>query len=326
MAADAPDAATSETPPDETPVTLIGADDALSDLARAKVNLFLHVRGRRPDGRHTLESLAVFPDIGDVLAAERSPIRSLSLEGPFAVQLGAGDENLVLRATEALGAAVGLADGVALRLDKRLPVASGIGGGSADAAAALRLLMRLWGRAPDDAGLRALALALGADVPVCLSSAPAMMAGVGEALTPAPPFPAFWLVLANPLAAVSTAAVFGALTRRDNPPGDRPPARFADLGALVAWLARQRNDLETPARALAPVISRVLSALRWAPECRLARMSGSGATCFAIVADQAAALAMAQRLRAAEPGWWVAPARVRAWSGMALEEGWTAPR
>ncbi len=312
-----------EAAPDDAPPP---SDDALSEHARAKINLFLHVRGRRPDGRHTLESLAVFPDVGDVLSAERSPIRSLSLDGPFAAELGAGGDNLVLRATEALGAAVGLADGVALRLDKRLPVASGIGGGSADAAATLRLLMRLWGRAPDDAGLRALALSLGADVPVCLSSAPALMGGVGETLSPAPPFPAFWLVLANPLVPLSTAAVFGALERRDNPPADRPPARFADTGALVAWLARRRNDLEAPARALAPVVSRVLSALRWAPESRLARMSGSGATCFAIVADQAAALALAARLRAAEPGWWIAPAQVRAWSGMAPEEDWTTAR
>lgn len=305
---------------------LLECGEGLSEPARAKINLFLHVRGRRPDGRHTLESLAVFPDIGDVLSAERSPIRSLSLDGPFAAELGGGGDNLVLRATEALGAALGLDDGVALRLDKRLPVASGIGGGSADAAAALRLLMRLWGRAPDDAGLRALALSLGADVPVCLSSAPALMGGVGETLIPAPPFPAFWLVLANPLAQLSTAAVFGALERRDNPPADRAPALFADTGALVAWLARQRNDLEAPARALTPVVSKVLGALRWAPECRLARMSGSGATCFAIVEDQAAALALSARLRAAEPGWWVAPARVRAWRGMAPDEDWTAAR
>ncbi len=311
---------------DDAPAASACADEALSELARAKINLFLHVRGRRPDGRHTLESLAVFPDIGDVLSAERSPIRSLSLDGPFAAQLGGGADNLVMRATEALGAAVGMGEGVALSLDKRLPVASGIGGGSADAAAALRLLMRLWGRAPDAPGLRALALALGADVPVCLSSAPALMEGVGEALTPAPPFPAFWLVLVNPLMPLSTAAVFGALERRANPPGDRLPARFVDIGGMVAWLARQRNDLEAPARACAPVVSAVLGALRWAPECRLARMSGSGATCFGIVEDQAAALALAARLRAAEPGWWVAPARVKDWSGMAPEEDWTAAR
>ncbi|SDZ73082.1 4-(cytidine 5'-diphospho)-2-C-methyl-D-erythritol kinase [Rubrimonas cliftonensis] len=293
------------------------AADPLTDLARAKVNLFLHVRGRRPDGRHTLESLAVFPQIGDVLTAERSPIRSLSLDGPFAMELGGGEDNLVMRATEALAAATGIGAGVSLRLDKRLPVASGIGGGSADAGAALRLLMRLWGRAPDAATLGRLALDLGADVPVCLASAPAMMRGAGEALSPAPLMPGFWLVLANPLRQLSTGAVFGALERRDNPPGPAAPARFASLGDLVAWLARQRNDLEAPARDRLPAVASVLGALRWAPDCLLARMSGSGATCFGVFATQAQATAAAARIRDAEPGWWTAPAPVAAWEGAA---------
>jgi 4-diphosphocytidyl-2-C-methyl-D-erythritol kinase len=290
--------------------------EPLEELARAKVNLFLHVRGRRPDGRHTLESLAVFPEIGDLLTAERSPIRSLSLDGPFALQLGTGEDNLVIRAVERLGAAVEAPTGVALRLDKRLPVSSGIGGGSADAAAALRLAMRLWGRSPDAQTLAALALGLGADVPACLSSAPALMAGQGEILRPAPPFPAFWLVLANPLRAVSTAEVFAGLERRANPPGDAAPARFDDLGLLVAWLSRQRNDLEAPARVIAPVIGAVLGALRWTEGCLLARMSGSGATCFGLFATERQALAAAVAVGAANPGWWVAPARVAAWDGM----------
>jgi 4-diphosphocytidyl-2-C-methyl-D-erythritol kinase len=194
-------------------------------------------------------------------------------------------------------------------------VASGIGGGSADAAAALRLCMRLWGKAPPAEALHALALRLGADVPVCLASAPAIMAGVGEALTPAPAFPAFWMVLANPMRRISTAEAFAGLKRRDNPPGPAAPVAFAALGDLVAWLSRQRNDLEPPARAIAPAVAKVLSALRWSPDCRLARMSGSGATCFGIFATQAQALAAADGIRAAEPGWWTAAAPVAAWSG-----------
>ncbi len=296
---------------------------SLTEFARAKVNLFLHVRGRRPDGRHTLESFAVFPEIGDLLEAERSPILSLSLDGPFALSLGADEDNLVLRAVEALAYALpeatsgAVPGGAALRLEKRLPVASGIGGGSADAGAALRLLMRLWGRAPEGAALDALALGLGADVPVCLASAPAMMRGVGEQLSAAPAFPEFHLVLVNPLRAVSTAEVFAGLERRDNPPADRAPAAFADAGALAAWLARQRNDLERPARAVAPVIGAVLGALRWSPDCLLARMSGSGATCFGVFASGRTARAAAEAIRRAEPGWWTAAGRVKAHEGAA---------
>jgi 4-diphosphocytidyl-2-C-methyl-D-erythritol kinase len=296
------------------------ADEPLTDLARAKVNLFLHVRGRRPDGRHTLESLAVFPETGDVLHVERSPIRTLALDGPFAIDLGSGADNLVIRALEALAAATAQRAGAALRLEKRLPVASGIGGGSADAAATLRLLLRLWGRTPDAAALDRLALGLGADVPVCLASAPALMGGIGERLAPAPPFPAFWVVLVNPMRPLSTAEVFGALGRRDNPPGPRPPARFRAVGDLVAWLARQRNDLEEPARRLAPLIGAVLGALRWSPDCRLARMSGSGATCFGVYETEGQALGAAAAIGVREPGWWVAPARVKAWSGQIVEE------
>ena len=284
----------------------------LVELARAKVNLFLHVRGRRPDGRHTLESLAVFPEIGDVLHAEPAAARSLTLSGPFAAGLGSGEDNLVVRALEALAAETGTGQGAALHLDKRLPVASGIGGGSADAAAALRLAIRLWGVSPTPERLTAVALGLGADVPVCVGSRPAMMGGIGEALEAAPALPGFWIVLVNPLHALSTAAVFGALERRSNPPGAAAPAGFADLGALVAWLACQRNDLEAPARALMPVIGSVLGALRWQPACRLARMSGSGATCFGLFETESDAMAAADAIRRAEPGWWVAPAAVRA--------------
>lgn len=287
---------------------------ALTALARAKVNLFLHVRGRRPDGRHMLESLAVFPALGDELSIEPASGRSLSLGGPFATGLGAGEDNLVMRAVQALAVHVGTTRGAALHLDKRLPVASGIGGGSSDAAAALRLACTLWGLAPDPAGLAALALGLGADVPVCLASTPALMSGIGERLSPAPAFPGFWLVLLNPLRPLSTAAVFAALEQRHNPPGPEAPAAFPDLDAFVDWLARQRNDLAAPATALMPSIGEGLAALMAQPGCRLARMSGSGATCFGLFETESTALDAAAALRRKCPGWWSAPGRVDRWN------------
>ncbi|MDT8342886.1 MAG: 4-(cytidine 5'-diphospho)-2-C-methyl-D-erythritol kinase [Thermohalobaculum sp.] len=278
----------------------------MTEAAPAKVNLFLHLRGQRADGYHLLESLAVFPAIGDVLAAEPGPGLSLAIDGPFAAALPAGGDNLVLRAAAALAAATGVKrPGAALRLVKSLPVASGIGGGSSDAAATLRLLARHWGVAVPEG----LALQLGADVPVCLRAPRAtLMAGVGERLAPAPALPGFWMVLVNPLRAVETRAVFGATARKDLPPGPAAPAGgLAGFDALVDWLGAQRNDLEPAARLLCPAIGEVLAALSDAP---LARMSGSGATCFALHHDAATALPQAARIRAAAPGWWVAAAPV----------------
>jgi 4-diphosphocytidyl-2-C-methyl-D-erythritol kinase len=272
------------------------------ELARAKVNLVLHVTGRRPDGYHLLDSLVAFPELGDRLEAEPAAGLSLTLAGPFAGALGAGADNAVLRAAAFLRPA---GRGAALRLAKALPVAAGLGGGSADAAAALRLLARLWGVAPPAA---AQALALGADVPVCLAAQPARMRGIGERLDPVA-LPPFWIVLANPGVPLATAAVFAALRARDNPPMPDPP-RFADAAALVAWLGERRNDLEAPARALAPAVGMVLAALASRPGCALARMSGSGATCFGLFAGGVPARAAADALRAAEPGWWVAAAPV----------------
>ena len=279
---------------------------AASEFAPAKVNLYLHVRGRREDGYHLLDSLAVFPRTGDRLWAEPGPGLSLSVSGPFADALGAGPDNLVLRAAEALARRRPGAARAALHLEKILPVASGIGGGSSDAGAALRLLSRLWGcPVPED-----LALALGADVPVCLAARPARMEGAGERLSPAPRLPGCWMVLANPGVAVPTGRVFAALDCRENPPGPPPPATgFDAVAPLVDWLRTQRNDLEGPAVACCPAIGDVLEALSDAP---LARMSGSGATCFALWPGEAEALAQADRLRRARPGWWVAAAPVPA--------------
>lgn len=287
-------------------------DASSTEIARAKINLFLHVRGVRAEGYHTLESFAVFPSVGDHLEAEPAGALSLAIDGPFGGALSSGADNLVIGAANALAARLDGAQGAALRLVKSLPIASGIGGGSADAAAALRLLSRLWG---GEADLDEIAFSLGADAPVCLAQAPAMMGGVGERLAPAPAFPKFWLVLANPLTPLSTGQVFSALERKENPAGPRAPLAFRDLDHLVSWLAVQRNDLEAPARGLRPVIGRVLSAFVWDKTCLLARMSGSGATCFGIFKTEVDALRAADRLRGAEPGWWIAAAPVDAWDG-----------
>lgn len=273
-----------------------------AEVAPAKVNLALHVTGRRADGYHLLDSLVAFPALGDRLEAEAADGLSLSLAGPFALGLGSGEDNLVLRAAALLRPP---GRGAALRLTKTLPIAAGLGGGSADAAAALRLLGRLWDvsePAPREA------LALGADVPVCLRCRPARMRGVGEALTPFA-LPPFWITLVNPGVPVATGAVFAGLASRDNAPMPDPPA-FPDACAFFAWLAQRRNDLEPPARRLAPAIDAALSALAAQPGCALARMSGSGATCFGLFAREAPALAAADALRRAEPAWWVAAAPV----------------
>ncbi len=282
------------------------ATGVLSEFAPAKVNLFLHVRGRRSDGYHLLESLAVFPALGDVLEAEPAEGLSLTMDGPFGQGLGTGADNLVLRAATGLAAH----HGAALRLHKNLPIASGIGGGSSDAAATLRLLSRLWAcEIPDG-----LAIRLGADVPVCLRAPdPCLMAGVGEHVQTAPRLPRCWMVLVNPLVQVSTGAVFAGLACREMPPGPAlPDGGFSGFDAFADWLAGQRNDLQAPAAALCPPIDDVLQALADAPFCR---MSGSGATCFALFRDHAGADALAERLRTARPEWWTAVAEMPAHTG-----------
>jgi 4-diphosphocytidyl-2-C-methyl-D-erythritol kinase len=274
----------------------------LQESARAKVNLFLHVTGRRADGYHVLDSLAVFPAVGDVLTAVRAADFSLTVTGPFAPALAAETDNLVLRAARALAALGHVRDAAALTLVKNLPVASGIGGGSADAAATLRLLGRLW-RAPcAGADLMALALRLGADVPACVLGEAVRMGGVGEQLAPAPTLPDFGMLLVHPGQNVRTPEVFH---RRQGPfsPPARLPERWADARAMAADLALLHNDLEEAARGLCPAIAEVLAALRATPGCLLARMSGSGATCFGLFVDAAAAQTAAATLR--HTGWWV---------------------
>ncbi|UFN51439.1 4-(cytidine 5'-diphospho)-2-C-methyl-D-erythritol kinase [Roseomonas sp. OT10] len=261
------------------------------------MNLFLHVTGQRPDGYHELDSLVVFAAAGDRLRATAADGLGLTLGGPEAGALAAEPDNLVLRAARSLAREAGIAPAAALHLDKRLPVASGIGGGSADAAAALRLLARFWGVAPASGGL---ALSLGADVPACLASAPLRMAGIGERLSPAPTLPSCGLVLANPRRPLSTPAVFRARAPGFSSPADLP-AGWDSAAALAETLRACRNDLEAAAISLCPEVGQVLAALAALPGCLLARMSGSGATCFGLFASPAEAEAAAMRLPA---GWW----------------------
>jgi len=275
-----------------------GRTDILTEAAPAKVNLYLRVVGRRADGYHLLDSLAVFAGIGDVLRLEPAEGLGLTLSGPEAGALAAEPDNLVLRAARALAEAAGVATGATLALEKNLPVASGIGGGSADAAAALRGMARLWGVAGVD--LPAIAGRLGADVPVCLASRPARMQGVGEVLSAAPGLPAYGLLLANPRVAVATPSVFRARTPGFSDPAPQP-ARLADAAALADWLRPLGNDLQDAAIGLCPTIAEVLAAITAQPGCLLARMSGSGATCFGIFADGGAAARAAKALPAA---WW----------------------
>ncbi len=274
----------------------------ISEPAPAKINLFLHVGARRADGFHPLQSLAVFTSLGDRLAMDEAPALSLTIDGPFARDLDSGDDNLVLRAARALGGG-----GAAITLTKTLPVASGIGGGSSDAAAALRGLRRLWGLATDDARLGAIAAGLGSDVPVCVGAAPAFMEGRGEILRPVAALPRLAMLLVNPGMAVPTKEVFAGLDSRSGVDMALPEGRFRDTADLLRYLETTRNDLEAPALKLAPVIGEVLAAIAALPGALFTRMSGSGATCFGLFADEDCCARAAGILRQASPGWWVEP-------------------
>ncbi len=285
-----------------------------SEAAPAKINLALHVAGRRADGYHLLDTLVVHGVAADRVDArpqgeastsdEPVPIE-LAITGRFAAGLDTGPDNLVLRAARLLDAeARRLARPrrpLALTLEKALPIASGIGGGSSDAAATLRLLNRLWRLDLPIARLAEIALPLGADLPMCVHGRPLRARGIGETIDLFAGLPTLPMVLVNPGVSVATPAVFRALANRDNPPMPELPPRFRDADHLVDWLATTRNDLEPPAIHVAPVIGEVLARLGAAPGCRLARMSGSGATCFAIFSDSAAAGAAVAKLPA---DWW----------------------
>ncbi len=272
--------------------------------APAKLNLYLHVTGRRADGYHELDSLVTFTALADTLEIVPADAPSLAVSGPFAEALGTGD-NLVTRAAAALAERLGRRACVRIALLKRIPVAAGLGGGSADAAAVLRGLARLWGLGAGHASdLQDVALGLGADVPVCLDSRAAYMAGIGEMLSAPPPLPACGVLLVNPGVPVPTGAIFAA---RQGPfsAANRFREHPSDASALTALLRSRRNDLEPPARAQVPEIGQVLERLSTAPGCLLARMSGSGATCFGLFADEPTATHAARAIARENPDWWV---------------------
>jgi 4-diphosphocytidyl-2-C-methyl-D-erythritol kinase len=282
----------------------------LVESAPAKVNLTLRVFGRRSDGYHEIESLVAFAEFGDRLRFSPGSGLTLAVNGPTAAKVGDIDGNLVLKAAREMTARQnGLTLG-AFQLDKRLPVAAGLGGGSADAAAALRLIARANGLTRDDPQLYAAARAAGADVPVCLDSRPRIMRGIGDILSEPLTLPTLPAVLVNPGVAVATKEVFAGWATASAP---SPRAGFAALGtpptreALLEFLLAQSNDLERPAIALAPVIADVLAVLRNSVGCKMARMSGSGATCFALFASAAAAQKAAKALRGKFPNWWIRP-------------------
>lgn len=271
--------------------------------APAKLNLCLHVGNRRADGYHDLESLVAFADVGDVIILEAKDGFSLSVDGPF--PLGGGEDNLAMRAARLLAANAKVERGARICLTKNLPVAAGLGGGSADAAAVLRGLVRLWNLDLSHDALREFAASLGADVPVCVESAPAWMEGKGDRVTPLPPLPPLHLLLANPGIPVPTKEVFANLHSRRGLGLACPAAGFADATMLLQFLQATTNDLEEPARAIAPRIGEVLGGMAEFPGALLARMSGSGATCFCIFGSAGEATNAAEMLRARHPEWWI---------------------
>ena len=282
-------------------------DPQMVETAFAKVNVALHVRGRRDDGYHTLESLFAFAEHGDRLSgvATDDGAIDLTIDGPFGDGLSAGTDNLVMRAARRLQAYLGQQRGAAIRLTKVLPVASGIGGGSADAAATLRLLVRLWDVRITPQELAALALDIGSDVPACIASVTQMVGGRGEVVRvhSVDGLEGMAMMLVNPGVGVSTASVFAGWDRVDR--------GALDAGSIEALTVAGRNDLEAPAISIAPVIADVLDVLREQPGVRVARMSGSGATCFALFESDAAMGDAAMAVRAANRGWWVIETRVR---------------
>ncbi len=276
-------------------------------IAPAKINLALHVTRRREDGYHDLESLVVFADLADEIEAVPAKQDSLTVIGPFAQGLGGGETNLVTRAVAAFRTRWpdAVPTGLALRLTKNLPVAAGIGGGSADAAAALRLMVSQSIQTIPVSELSDMAARLGADVPACLVSAPLLARGVGELLEPLPQFPELHIVLVNPMVPLATADVFRRLRAHDNYPLPALPSPLTRPVQLGIWLAETRNDLQPPAVKLVPVIGEIVDQLAQAQGCMLARMSGSGATVFGLFGSSGQAH---QLMRAQNPEHWVAAA------------------
>ncbi len=306
--------------------------ETIEVFAPAKINLFLHVGERRDDGYHALESLIAFAEASDHLTFAPASDISLSITGRFGKGLSAGRDNLILKAAQALIASPPLGErpcaaqpragegavspprkpGAAITLEKNLPVASGIGGGSADAAAALRGLNKLWNLGHSEDALAHIAATLGSDVPACVYSRPCWMEGRGERVILVPPMAQFPLILINPGVMVPTGPVFGSLNARTGL-GAKPPAgAMTTVWDLVGYLSGAVNDLEAPASHVAPVIEEVLAALDREPGCVLAQMSGSGATCFGLFDQQQFAIGAAERIAQDHPDWWVRLTRIAA--------------
>jgi 4-diphosphocytidyl-2-C-methyl-D-erythritol kinase len=287
---------------------------SLSGFAGAKVNLYLHVGPLSSDGYHPIESLMVFADAGDRMTLRPFRLKAYSVSGTFAAAAPMDARNLAVRAAQTLADLAGdSAPGFHLHLEKLLPVAAGLGGGSADAAAVLKLVNIALGLKLDEAALARIGLSLGSDVPACLAGSAVIARGRGEQLSAAPRLPRLSAVLVNPMTPVSTAAVFAAFD--DGPPPGATaasiPTGFETAADLARWLkGATRNDLEAPARTISPGAGAALDRLAQSPLTLLARMSGSGATAFALCADEADAAALAAEVSAEEPGWWVRPCRL----------------
>ncbi|MEM9785455.1 MAG: 4-(cytidine 5'-diphospho)-2-C-methyl-D-erythritol kinase [Pseudomonadota bacterium] len=278
-------------------------------IAPAKVNLTLHVTGQQDDGYHLLDSLVVFADVADQLGATAAPDLRISVSGPFSTGVPTDHTNLMMRAAEALRSVRGVNKGAALTLEKHLPHAAGIGSGSSDAAVTLAMLAELWG-VPSLPATAPEVLALGADLPVCLRAPrPTRMSGMGDTLSPAAKLPECALVLVRPPVEVPTAAVFKALSSKTGTPME-PLRDGLDYDGFARWLAAQRNDLRKPAEKIAPAVTEAIAKLESLPAVSVAGMSGSGATCFGLVKDMAAARHVARIVQVSQMNWWVAPAAI----------------
>lgn len=273
-------------------------------FARPKVNLFLHITGKRTDGYHVLESLVCFPSGGDRVSVTAGDRLSFTQTGPYAKNMGEAADNLVMKAALLLQQTYGTQNGAQIHLEKNLPVASGIGGGSSDAASVLHLLCDLWQLDVPLNDLCKLGQTLGADLPVCLHDGPALMSGIGEVITPVKSLPKLYILLVNPGVEVSTPAAFSKLTRI----GGSPDAgSFDDLSCtdFIDRLKICRNDLQKGAIELVPQIGQALDALQSNDDCLLARMSGSGATCFGLYESLEAAEAAGTEIASHHQNWWV---------------------
>lgn len=284
---------------------------ALTLAAAAKINLTLHVVGRRADGYHELDSLIGFTDVTDVLTLRDAAEIRLTVSGPESETIECGDRNLVVQAARLVQSHLGISNGVDMTLEKKIPVAAGLGGGSADAAAAVSGCLALWGTSESDIlSDGVLASKLGADVPICRYGRAAQISGIGETITPALNWPAAWLVLVNPRVPLSTASVF---SHFDGPFGSAGSQDFKgrDYTAFITFLAGLENSLTAPAMGLAPIIQDVLGEISALPKCDLARMSGSGPTCFGLFESSESAQAASQALASNRPEWWVRPSALQ---------------